>query len=565
MNPTVAIAMIVKDEAAMAPAFLEAVRGLWDELVVVDTGSTDGTPALFRAAGANVVEVAWPDSFAEARNVSLARVTADWVLVLDADERVSPDFHREFSAQVRDPSLGALLVRMSNPLPYGHRREAWLLRAFRRDAALHFEHAIHEDVSRSVDAMLTRRGLRTGRVHAPIEHLGYIRSRAAAKDKKQRDATLLAACLADDPHDYYSHLKLLELARYWHDGTLWRRAAIEALGVLQAAAPGALARAPWGGELLALAVEGVFHPATPAGLELLDAWERRLVPAPAYFHHRARCHEALGHAPLARADFERCLALAGSPGDIQLTTVRPRLGLSRLAIAEGHLHAARDHAVLALGDHPRDPEALTAVAALTRHLEGGAGLEAWAGSHAAQVPHCPERDWAVGEAHYAAKDFAAAAVALRRAAGVPPAGAVAVRLAQALLAQGQFEAAEQLAHQLSPAEPEAGLGVLVFDLAIGRDSNLDLELTPDAAEASHAALGRRAAGHRRRRVDSPLRGPRAGRGRRLPLALGLPGPPHGLTALLLAVLLLVGLLALAALLECLALASSWAALAGPIE
>ena len=52
---TVTIAMIVKNEAEMAPGFLESVRGLWDELLVVDTGSTDGTVELFEAAGAKVL------------------------------------------------------------------------------------------------------------------------------------------------------------------------------------------------------------------------------------------------------------------------------------------------------------------------------------------------------------------------------------------------------------------------------------------------------------------------------------------------------------------------------
>ncbi|MBL8916525.1 MAG: glycosyltransferase, partial [Archangium sp.] len=84
------IAMIVRDEAEMAPGFLESVKGLWDELIVVDTGSTDGTQGLFAQAGARVIPFSWVHDFAAARNVSLSHATGDFVLILDADERVTP-------------------------------------------------------------------------------------------------------------------------------------------------------------------------------------------------------------------------------------------------------------------------------------------------------------------------------------------------------------------------------------------------------------------------------------------------------------------------------------------
>lgn len=482
MSQRVSIAMIVRDEAEMEAGFIEAARGLWDELVVVDTGSVDGTLALFGAAGATVSQEPWTGSFAAARNASLDRVTGEWVLVLDADERVSPEFIREFRAAIEDPTLGALTVRMSNPLPHGHRRESQLLRAFRRDAGIRYEHAIHEDASHSVHAMLSRTGRRLGHLGAPVEHLGYVRSRAAAKDKKQRDLTLLGACIEQDPRDFYSHLKVLEQARFWRDARLWREASTAALAALNQAGKNALAGRPWGGELIALIGEGLFGSDSQEGLSLLDAWAPQLLPSAALLHRRARVHEALGNLDLAQSDFERCLALSGSPGDLQLTTVRPLLGLSRLAIVRGELRGAQAHALRALGLNGLDPEALTAVAALTLHLDARAGLDAWVARHREQEPHCPERDVAVGEALFSAREYRQAVAALRRAAGEPPGGPVAVRLAQALLAEGSFEASEALAQRLMKTNPEAGLGVLLFDLAAGRDSNLDLDIEAETAQ-----------------------------------------------------------------------------------
>ena len=83
---TLALCMIVKDEEAHLGCCLESVKGLVDEIVVVDTGSTDRTVEIARQYGARVFSYGWHDDFAAARNVSLSHAGADWILVLDADE-----------------------------------------------------------------------------------------------------------------------------------------------------------------------------------------------------------------------------------------------------------------------------------------------------------------------------------------------------------------------------------------------------------------------------------------------------------------------------------------------
>lgn len=82
----VSLAMIVRDEARCITRCLESVRDVVDEMVVVDTGSTDSTVQLAEAAGAIVHHFGWVDDFAAARNASLEHCTGDWVLVLDADD-----------------------------------------------------------------------------------------------------------------------------------------------------------------------------------------------------------------------------------------------------------------------------------------------------------------------------------------------------------------------------------------------------------------------------------------------------------------------------------------------
>jgi len=481
----VSLVMIVRDEADMAGPFLAAVKdGLWDELVVVDTGSTDGTAALFEAAGARVLHHQWHDDFAEARNVGLEAATGDWILVLDADERVSHELIAQLRASVEDPTVGALSLLISNALPYGHRRESHVLRAWRRDPLIRFRYAIHEDVSESVAQMLVRTGRTLARLEEPVDHLGYVRSRAAVKDKKARDLKLLGACLSTDPFDFYSRLKVLELARYWHDGVLWQEGAQEATDALEQAGRDTLAGVPWGGELIALIAEGLFRPDSALGLAFLDGWSERLRPSSAYFYRRGVIHEHLGQLAAAKEDYERCLGLGDALGDAQLSGVRPMLGLARVAIGQGAFGQAVQYAHQAVGLAPRDPEALMAAAALSRSLEGPQGLSAWEEGHRRAYPSCPERDWAVGEALYSLGDYEGATSKLRGAAGVPPAGPAGVRLAQALLASGALESSEATCRAVLPSDGEAGLGLLLFDLIHGRDSALDLELTPQTANAA---------------------------------------------------------------------------------
>jgi GT2 family glycosyltransferase len=85
-RPKVSLTMIVRDEEANLPACLSSVEGLFDEIVVVDTGSTDRTPEIAREFGARVFDFAWVDDFAAARNAALACAKGDYAFWLDADD-----------------------------------------------------------------------------------------------------------------------------------------------------------------------------------------------------------------------------------------------------------------------------------------------------------------------------------------------------------------------------------------------------------------------------------------------------------------------------------------------
>ncbi|WAH35433.1 glycosyltransferase family 2 protein [Alicyclobacillus dauci] len=91
--PTVSVsaALIVRDEEQCLKEILMALRHAVDEIVVVDTGSVDNTACIAKQSGAKVYSFDWCDDFSEARNFALSKVTSNWVLCVDADERLHPD------------------------------------------------------------------------------------------------------------------------------------------------------------------------------------------------------------------------------------------------------------------------------------------------------------------------------------------------------------------------------------------------------------------------------------------------------------------------------------------
>jgi len=468
--------MIVRDEAAMVPGFLAAAAGAWDELCVVDTGSTDGTPALLEAAGARVTRREWDHDFAAARNASLDLARGEWILFLDADERVTPALRDGLRAAAADPALGAATVVLRDDLPGGLRRETRLLRLFRNDPRVRFRHRIHEDVTEAVADALERTGRSLTHLDGVLEHLGYRPDVAARRDKKARDLALLRRCLADDPDDWYSAHKMLELARFWHDATLARRLADEFLPRLEAA-PRALARLRQGGELAVALADAHDLRGAERGA-WLRAWRDRVPPSPPLLLELGLVSEQAGDAATAAARYAEAVAAAEADGP-PAATVRPRLALARAAAIAGDLAAALDHVHAALAASPRDPEALTA---LLGFAAAGGDPERERSFYRNEYGDSPAWRRALGEDALRRGRWSEAVEHLAAAAGDPPAGEAADLLARARLGARDRAGARALAARLLPDLPRAALGVLVCDLIDGRDLDLDVDIDQETAD-----------------------------------------------------------------------------------
>ncbi|MBU0513983.1 MAG: glycosyltransferase [Proteobacteria bacterium] len=191
-RPTLSVCLIVKDEADNLPRSLGGIVRHVDEVVVVDTGSTDGTPEMAEALGAAVTHVTWTDDFAAARNESIARATGDWILWLDADNRV-PDEHAARLRGVLPDSL-EVVVWMTEVLePSGHRLRQ--KRIFPRRPDVGFTGRIHEQLRHPP-------GFENVFTDLEVIHWGYA-DKAQARAKAERNLRLVFEELDRTPDDFY--------------------------------------------------------------------------------------------------------------------------------------------------------------------------------------------------------------------------------------------------------------------------------------------------------------------------------------------------------------------------
>jgi tetratricopeptide (TPR) repeat protein len=190
---SVALVMIVRNEARCIQRCLASARPWVDEMVVLDTGSTDTTPQLAAACGARVEHAAWQDDFAWARNRALALTTAPWRVVLDADEWIEDGAASLAALRTQAPAfLG--LVRVVSLIGGGgeglEQAPSWLPRVL--PAGVPYEGRIHEQPA----GALPRR-----RLDLVLGHDGYLPAQQAAK--QGRNERLLRQALAERPGDAY--------------------------------------------------------------------------------------------------------------------------------------------------------------------------------------------------------------------------------------------------------------------------------------------------------------------------------------------------------------------------
>lgn len=191
-RPKLSLCMIVKDESANLPACLESARGLADELIIVDTGSTDDTREIALRFGARLIQSDWNGDFSRARNLSLDAATGGWIIWLDADDRLTeadkagiraladadPDIEpKGYGLMVKNSRDGGLTGAVFNQI-----------RVFPNRPALRFRAPVHEQILPALEEA----GIPIAYLPLKILHTGYS-DPALAKAKQIRNRAILEA------------------------------------------------------------------------------------------------------------------------------------------------------------------------------------------------------------------------------------------------------------------------------------------------------------------------------------------------------------------------------------
>lgn len=190
-NLTLSLCMIVKDEEEMLPACLEPLRGVVDEMIVVDTGSTDRTVEIAESFGARVVHFPWNGSFSDARNASIEAASGDWLMYLDADEHMEATDARLLRGLLgRTWREGFYLVETNytGGSEAGSAVTHMALRIWRNRSQYRFSGRIHEQKTHTMPTYLPER-FQTTRIR--VRHYGYLNQRITSRDKSRRNIELL--------------------------------------------------------------------------------------------------------------------------------------------------------------------------------------------------------------------------------------------------------------------------------------------------------------------------------------------------------------------------------------
>jgi tetratricopeptide (TPR) repeat protein len=485
---TLALCMIVRDEEEMLPRCLAAAAPAVDELIIVDTGSTDATIEIARSFGAHVIEREWTGSFSDARNTSFDAASSDWIMYLDADEvLVSDDVERLRALTGRTWREAFYLVEtnFTGDLEEGTAVTHNAMRVFRNRPEYRFTGRLHEQIGHTLPGYLPERLELTS---VRIEHYGYLGAVRDAKEKSRRNIELLLAQQAESPETPFLHFNL---------GSEYAAAGD---------APAALREFERAWELVELEPSGAVYEFTPSLIARLvkslricgrpaDAIERArdgLARFPGFTDlvlEQASSSIALGRESEAISFYERCIELGDAPSRYTATvgcgTYLPRIALAELHIAHGELEAAEQLLDWCLTNHPGFFGTILPYASV--RLRRGNDAEAVTREIEQRVPTpSPTIRFMLGTALYECGAAAAAEHQFRLVLERQPASAQArVALAEVLLYTRRYAEAVTAAGELSP---DSGLAAVACRSELfGRLAGGDLEGFPASRERALSA------------------------------------------------------------------------------
>ena len=219
---TISLCMIVKNEEKFLEQCLNSAKDIADEIIIVDTGSTDKTKEIALSFGAKIYDFKWCDDFSAARNECLKHATKDWVLVLDADEKLDESAKEKIKEVIeREDVYGFSMPQLNytnkytthpNFVPINNSKfkgyfVIYIIRLFRRSKEIYFQFYVHE----MVDNTILKANKKIESLNVPIYHYQELKGVDYVDNKQQSYKSLLTKNINDYPEEaiHYNHLAVL--------------------------------------------------------------------------------------------------------------------------------------------------------------------------------------------------------------------------------------------------------------------------------------------------------------------------------------------------------------------
>jgi glycosyltransferase involved in cell wall biosynthesis len=205
---TISLCMIVRDEELFLRDCLESVKDVVDQIVIVDTGSTDLTVDIATEYGAEIYHFPWCGNFSVARNESLKYATCDWIMWMDADERLSPESTGNL-LRILNPDKWPVVYKVNIHSVWKDNSSVQLSsahRIFNNNKGIYFSGKIHEQIARSASAV----GAEERDSNIVIHHLGYGLDPESTKRKHKRNRKLLEQMVKESRDSAYAHYTLAQ-------------------------------------------------------------------------------------------------------------------------------------------------------------------------------------------------------------------------------------------------------------------------------------------------------------------------------------------------------------------
>ena len=198
LSPKISACMIVKNEEEFLPNCLNSIKGVVDEIIIVDTGSTDDTMTIAKNFGAKVYHHPWNDSFSEARNHCLNHASGDWILQIDADEELEQADIPKLRLAISDHRYNGIIIAIQSIIKDGL-HTFYHPRIFRRGKGF-YKDIIHEQTIIEGERLPTE---------IRLYHHGYNLDEKKMRIKWQRTTHLLKKQIAHNKHDGFAWFNLI--------------------------------------------------------------------------------------------------------------------------------------------------------------------------------------------------------------------------------------------------------------------------------------------------------------------------------------------------------------------